>query len=126
MDQGIARSQIMWYCQKKNMEQFSPKQNNHDSAEAMKASLDQSMVDTLRRLRTRAEQKPNLFAESEQKEFDRKKDFFPEEYEFLLKDDAERAAFDALTPDQKRQVLFKRTNNGMDRPENPIIHHLDD
>ena len=85
-----------------------------------KGEIDRGAVHTLQRLKDKLELKHHLFREQEEQDLERYKQLYPDAWEQVENLDA----FQELTPLQQKKVMFEILNNGMKRPEKPVIHHL--
>lgn len=101
-----------------NMEQKFSKELHR---EYVKGNVDTAAINTLQKLKQKLELKNNLFAGPDAAEFERYKELYPEAWEQLQN----LEAFQRLDPAEQAKVSFEFFNNGQQRPENPIIHHLD-
>lgn len=89
--------------------------------EYVKGNVDTAAISTLQKLKEKTKLKDSLFATVDNAELERYKELYPEAWAQVENIEA----FQNLDPKEQAKVMFEFFNNGQQRPENPIMHHLD-
>lgn len=87
----------------------------------MEGDYDAVALSTLRKLKEKVAMRENLFAEQDKIKFERLVEMYPNEYGLIENKDA----FDNLSQEQQREILFEQINK-RPRPANPVLHELED
>lgn len=89
--------------------------------EYMAGKVDNHAITTLQKLKEKLKLKGDLFEDRHKAELEQYREWFPDAWAQV----ENLEAYQALTPQEQAKVMFEFFNNGKQRPENPIIRHLD-